>query len=55
MRIREEDGLSVHRDGVSLESVHEILMRNYAAYQCLKMKPKNSHSLAKPSNPKPSS
>ena len=31
MRIREEDGLTVHRDGVSLpEAVHEILMRNYA-------------------------
>jgi hypothetical protein len=31
MRIREEDGLTAYRDGVSLpEAVHEILMRNYA-------------------------
>jgi hypothetical protein len=31
MRIREEDGLKVPRDGVSLpEAVPQILMRNYA-------------------------
>jgi hypothetical protein len=31
MGIRKEDGLMVHRDGVSLpEAVHGILMRNYA-------------------------
>jgi hypothetical protein len=31
MGIREEDGFTVDRDGVSLpEAVHEILMRNYA-------------------------
>ncbi len=36
MRIREEDGSTVHRDGVSLpEAVHEILMRNYDRLQVL--------------------
>ena len=37
MRIREEDGSTVHRDGVSLpEAVHEILMGNYARLPVLK-------------------
>jgi hypothetical protein len=48
MRIREEDGLTVDRNGVSLpEAVHEILMRNTPGYQFLKMKLMNSSSLAK--------
>src|SRR5713101_5488790 len=40
-------GLSIPKTGVSVpEEVREILTRNYAIYQCLKMKIINFHSLA---------
>jgi len=40
-------GLSIPNKGVSVpEEVREILARNYAMYQCLKMKIINFHSLA---------
>jgi hypothetical protein len=39
--------LSIHKTGISVpEEVREILTRNYAIYQCLKMKIINFHSLA---------
>jgi len=39
--------LSIHRTGVSVpEEVRQILTKNYAVYQCLKMKIVNFHSLA---------
>src|SRR5213594_2272664 len=40
-------GLAIPNKGVSVpEEVREILTRNYAMYQCLKMKIINFHSLA---------
>ena len=55
MRIREDDGLTVHRDGLSLpETVHGILMRNYARLPMLEDETHEPIHSPNSSSPKPS-